>query len=204
MRGKLSGFSLNRDGTQNITVTVAAEFGETYDELHDAEIEIEIKKAHKLRSLEANRYAWVLIDQIAAKLHKRQSEVYREAIRDIGGVSRQATMKAAAVVPFREIWASYGLGNQVEIIDEDLEEGTCEVRIFHGSSTYDTAQMHSLLQNLIQTAEEQGIPTITPAEEARMLGKWDKKRGGQNHENTHTENQNDPDGGNAGNGQQQP
>lgn len=204
MRGRLSGFSLNRDGTQNITVTVAAEFGETYDELHDAEIEVEIKKAHKLRSLEANRYAWALIDQIAAKLHKKQSEVYREAIRDIGGVSRQATMKAAAVVPFREIWASYGLGNQVEIIDEDLEAGTCEVRIFHGSSTYDTAQMHSLLQNLIQTAEEQGIPTITPAEEARMLGKWDKKRGGQNNEKGNTESQDDPDGGNAGNGELQP
>ena len=176
MRGKLSGFSLNRDGTQNITVTVAAEFGEAYDELRDAEIEIEIKKAHKLRSLEANRYAWALIDQIAAKLHKRRSEVYREAIRDIGGVSRDATMIAEAVIPFREIWEKYGLGNQVEIVDEDLEDGTCEVRIFHGSSSYDSAQMHNLLQNLIQTAEEQGIPTITPKEEERMIGKWARKK----------------------------
>ena len=175
MRGRLSGYSLNRDGTQNITVTVAAEFGDAYDELRDAEIEVEIKKAHKLRSLEANRYAWALIDQIAAKLHKRRSEVYLEAVRDIGGVSRQAIMDADAVVPFREIWATYGLGNQVEIIDEDLDAGTCEIRIIYGSSTYDTAQMHSLLQNLIQTAEEQGIPTITPAEEERMLGKWDKR-----------------------------
>ena len=86
-------------------------------------------------------------------------------------------MKAEAVVPFREIWATYGLGNQVEIIDDDPETGECLIRIFHGSSTYDTAQMHSLLQNLIQTAEEQGIPTITPAEEERMLGKWGKRHG---------------------------
>ena len=179
MRGRLSGFSLNRDGTQNITVTVSAEFGDAYDELRDTEIEVEIKKAHKLRSLEANRYAWVLIDQIAEKCHKKRSEVYREAIRDIGGVSREATMKAEAVVPFREIWETYGLGNQLEIIDEDIEQGICEVRIFHGSSTYDTAQMHHLLENLIQTAEEQGIPTITPAEEERMLGKWGKRHGTQ-------------------------
>ena len=184
MRGRLSGFSLNRDGTQNITVTVAAEFGDTYDELRDAEIEVEIKKAHKLRSLEANKYAWALIDQIAAKLHKSRSEVYREAVRDIGGVSRQATMKAEAVVPFREIWAKYGLGNQVEIIDEDLEEGTCEIRIIHGNSSYDSAQMHSLLQNLIQTAEEQGIPTITPKEEEKMLGKWAIKKEGKQNEDT--------------------
>lgn len=202
MRGRLSGFSLNRDGTQNITVTTASDFSNAYDELNGVDIEIEIKKAHKHRSLEANRYAWVLIDQIAAKCHKKRSEVYRESIRDIGGVSRVATMEAAAVVPFREIWETYGLGNQVEIIDEDLENGTCEIRIFHGSSTYDSAQMHSLLQNLIQTAEEQGIPTITPAEEAKMLEKWAIKKEGKKHDNPESES-NDP-GGNPRNREREP
>ena len=67
MRGRLTGFSLNRDGTQNITVTVAADFGGMYDELKDADIEVEIKKAAHHRSLQANAYAWVLIDEIATR-----------------------------------------------------------------------------------------------------------------------------------------
>ena len=88
MEGRLTGFSLTPDGdAQNITVTVTADFRQSYDELKDAPVEIQIKKARKHRSLEANAYAWVLIDQIAAKQHLKKTEVYRKAVLDIGGVS---------------------------------------------------------------------------------------------------------------------
>ena len=176
MEGRLTGFSLTPDGDgQNITVTVTADFRQMYDELKDAPVEVEIKKAQKHRSMEANRYCWVLVDQIAARQHMKKSEVYRNAIRDIGGVSADMLMDAEAVVPFRKIWEKEGLGNQVEIVDEDLDTGECSVRVYFGSSTYDTAQMSALLDSLIQDAEALGIPTITPKEEERMLGKWARK-----------------------------
>ena len=175
MEGRLTGFSLNRDGSQNVTVTVSADFGPTYDELKDGAVEIEIKKAQKHRSMEANRYAWVLIDQIAAKTKLKASEVYRSAIRDIGGVSSTGYMKTEAVPVFREIWEHGHMGNQVEVIDED-GTGWSMIRIYHGSSTYNTLQMSLLLESLIQDAEALGIPTITPKEEERMLGKWAKKK----------------------------
>lgn len=175
MEGRLTGFSLNRDGSQNVTVTVSADFGPTYDELKDGAVEIEIQKAQKHRSMEANRYAWVLIDQIAAKTKLKASEVYRNAIRDIGGVSSTGYMKTEAVPVFREIWEHGHMGNQVEVLDED-ENGWSTIRIYHGSSTYNTVQMHALLQSLIQDAEALGIGTITPKEEERMLGKWAKKK----------------------------
>ena len=174
MEGRLTGFSLNRDGSQNVTVTVTADFGEMYDELKDGPVSVEIKKAQKHRSMEANRYAWVLIDQIAAKLHMKKSEVYRNAIRDIGGVSGSGYMKTDAVPVFRQIWEKQGLGNQVEVLDED-EDGWSSVRIYYGSSTFSVSQFSALLDSLIQDAEALGIPTITPKEEERMLGKWGKK-----------------------------
>ena len=176
MDGRLTGFSLNRDGSQNITVTVTADFGPMFDELKDTPVSVEIKKAQKHRSMEANRYAWVLIDQIAARQHVKTSEVYRNAIRDIGGVSTDMLMKADAVLPFREIWEKQGIGNQVEIIDEDLDAGVCSVRVYFGSSHFDVSQFSTLLDSLIQDAEALGIPTITPKEEERMLGKWAKKK----------------------------
>lgn len=176
MEGRLTGFSLNRDGSQNVTVTVTADFGPMYDELKDAPVSIEIKKAVKHRSMEANRYAWVLIDQIAARQHIKKSEVYRKAILDIGGVSNDSLMKTEAVPLFRQIWESYGLGNQVEIVDTEEETGWSTVRIYHGSSHYSVSQMSALLDSLIQDAEALGIPTITPKEEEKMLGKWAKKK----------------------------
>ena len=174
MEGRLTGFSLNRDGSQNVTVTVTADFGPMYDELKDHTVSVEIKKAVKHRSLEANRYAWVLIDKIAARTHIKASEVYRNAIRDIGGVSEDAFMKAEAVPVFRQIWEKGHMGNQVEVLDED-PFGWATVRIWYGSSTYNSAQMSALLDSLIQDAEALGIPTITPKEEEKMLGKWAKR-----------------------------
>ena len=174
MEGRLTGFSLNRDGSQNVTVTVTADFGPMYDELKDVPVSIEIKKAVKHRSMEANRYAWVLIDQIAAKLHLKKSEVYRNAIRDIGGVSRDMFMQTDAVPVFREIWEKQGLGNQVEVVDTE-ETGWTSIRVYFGSSSFDVSQFSAFLDSLIQDAEALGIPTITPKEEATMLGKWAKR-----------------------------
>jgi hypothetical protein len=175
MEGRLTGYTTNRDGTNNITVTVAADFGDMYDELSSVPVEITIKKAQKHRSMEANKFAWTLIDQIAARQHLKKSEVYRKAILDIGGVSKEMLMKADAVPLFTEIWEGKGLGNQVEIVDED-PMGWTSIRVYFGSSTYDSAQMSALLDSLIQEAEALGIPTITPKEEERMLGKWAKKK----------------------------
>ena len=62
--------------------------------------------------------------------------------------------------------------------------GWATVRVYYGSSTYDTAQMSALLDSLIQDAEALGIPTITPKEEERMLGKWAKKKEGEHAANT--------------------
>ena len=183
MRGRLTGYSLNRDGSQNVTVTVAADFGDTYDELKDAEIEIEIKKAANHRSLQANAYAWVLIDEIAKKTGIKKSEIYRAAIREIGGVSRWMMLQAEAVETFRKIWEKQGIGNQVEVVDVDENSGLCDLLIWFGSSTYDTRQMSALLDSLIQDAEALGIPTITPAEEEKMLSKWEKKKEGKHNDN---------------------
>ena len=193
MRGRLTGLSLSRDGMeQNITVTVAADFSETYDELKDYEVEVEIKKAAKHRSIEANAYCWTLIDQITRKLQVKEPKagwkketVYRNAIREIGGVSKEAYMMTDAVPVFRRIWEKQGLGNQVEVISDEPETGWCSVMIWFGSSTYDSQQMSQLINVLIQDAEALGIPTITPKEEEKMLQRWGRKMEGKHNGNDH-------------------
>ena len=50
--------------------------------------EYELVRRKPRRSLDANAYAWELIDKIAAATNLSKVEVYREAIRDIGGSVR--------------------------------------------------------------------------------------------------------------------
>ena len=68
MRGKLKDLTFGAHGEQYITVTVTQDFRSEYDALKGSDVDIQIKKFRKHRSLDANAYAWVLIDKLAAKL----------------------------------------------------------------------------------------------------------------------------------------
>lgn len=158
MIGKLRDMTLNRDGTQNITLTVQGDFRETFDSLSGKLLTIEIKPHRKRRSLDANRYAWELIDQIAARTHIDKVEVYREAIRAIGGVSDTICIPDEAVERVCTGWKHNGIGWTTETYKSKLK-GCTNVILYYGSSTYTTQQMALLIDHLIQDAEALGIPT---------------------------------------------
>ncbi len=65
MKGRLLDLAFGRDGKQRVTVELDEDFREGWDALHDGEVAVEIKKYRKRRSLDANAYAWVLIDRLA-------------------------------------------------------------------------------------------------------------------------------------------
>jgi len=172
--GELKNLTVNPDGTQNITVTVQSDFREAFDELREKPIEVEIKRFYKRRSLDANSKCWVMIDQLAEKLHKTKTEVYCEAIKDLGGVSVITLVKNEKVDALCDYWHKRGLGWLTEVTESDKPEYK-SVTLWAGSSVYNTYQMSSLIDILIQMCNEQGIPTMTEDEVQRVLSSWDKK-----------------------------
>ena len=174
MIGKLKDLLRLSGGEWLVSFTTRDDPGQMFDDLKDAAVNVEVKKASKHRSLSANNYAWVLIDQIAAVTGKKETEVYREAIREIGGVSDFYGMKEAAYESFCEIWTKDHLGRQVEIIPGSAKPGWINVRAWKGSSDFDSAQMARLINSLIQEAEQQGIPTVPDKEVERMVSRWGK------------------------------
>lgn len=142
-----------------------------FDALADKEVSIEIKQARKHRSLDANAYCWVLIDKIAEKTGLRKVEVYRQAIREIGGVSTTVCVMDKAVDRLREGWAKNGIGWQTDVMPSKVS-GCTNVILYYGSSAYDSKQMAQLIDSLIQDAESLGIPTITDEQADKLLGKW--------------------------------
>ena len=178
MIGHLRDLSRSRDGEWIVSFSTPEDIRELYDELAGKPVVVDLKKYSKRRSMEANRYCWVLVDQIAAKLNITKQEVYRQAIRDIGGVSDVVGVREKAVDAFRRSWEKNGLGWMTDILPSK-REGWSNVVVYYGSSCYDQTQMHRLITNLVQDAEALGIPTITPEEERRMLAQWGKKREGK-------------------------
>lgn len=131
----------------------------------------EIKKAKKRRSLDSNAYAWVLIDKIAAAVRLPKEEVYRNAIRGIGGVSDIVCVKNEAVASLRRNWTRNGVGWQVETMPSKIQ-GCTNVILYHGSSSYDQKQMSVFLEKLIEDAKALGIETMPPDKLEGLLNEW--------------------------------
>ena len=172
--GQLNGLTMNMDGSQNFTITTKSDVREMYDELYGKELVVDIKKYSKKRSLDANAYCWVIIDEIASKRHIDKSEVYRNAIREIGGVSDVVCVASEAVEHLCKGWEAHGEGWQTEAV-KSVIDGFMNVTLYYGSSVYDSGQMSALIDSLKQDAEALGIPTMTENESNRLLELWGKK-----------------------------
>lgn len=131
--------------------------------------EIELRKVKRRRSLDANAYAWVLIDKLAARLRTSKEDVYRNVIREIPGVSDIVCCKAKASKALMENWQSRGIGWQAEEMPSKLA-GCVNVVLYYGSSVYDKQQMTALIDELVRECREQRIETLSPAELARLEG----------------------------------
>ena len=131
-----------------------------------------LAKAKKKRSLDANAYAWVLIDKIAEVMRLGKVEVYRNAIRDVGGTSEIFCMQEKAVNTFRRCWEGNGVGWQTETMPSKLP-GCVNVIGYYGSSAYDTKQMSVLIDHLVQDAKALGIETMPPDRLNSLLEAWD-------------------------------
>lgn len=175
MIGKLKDLLRLSGGEWLVSFTTRDDPGQIFDDLKEQAVKVEIKKASKHRSLSANAFAWVLIDQIAEKTRLPQTEVYRNAIREIGGVSDFYGMKEEAYPAFCELWTAGHQGRQVEIIPGSTKPGWINVRAYKGSSDFDSRQMARLIDSLIQDAEQLGIPTMPDKEVERMVGAWRAK-----------------------------
>ena len=174
MIGQLRDLTLNRDGTQNITVTVRADFREEFDRLKDQELNVEIKRYRRKRSLDANAMCWALCSDIGRAMSPPlpKEEVYRRAIRDVGEYV-PLPIREDAVETFTERWAHNGTGWFTDIIGSSKLEGYKLVFAYYGSSTYDTKQMSVLLDHLVDDAQQIGITIpLGKAELERLKGEW--------------------------------
>lgn len=134
--------------------------------------EYELKRTRKKRSLDANAYCWELCTQIANAVNIAKEDVYRRNIREVGEYT-PLPIKAEAVEDFKRIWSGKGVGWFVDVIDDSKIDGYKLIFAYHGSSTYDTAQMSRLIDSLIQDAKAVGIETLSEREKSLLLGAWE-------------------------------
>jgi hypothetical protein len=170
MIGKLKESLPLSGGEWLVSFTTRDNPGQMFDDLKGEPVKVEIKKASKAKSRDANAYCWVIIDKIAEKTGISRAEVYRHAIKEIGGVSTTVCVQDKAVARLREGWEKNGIGWQTDTLKSRID-GCTNVILYYGSSVYDSQQMSRLIDSLVQEAEGFGIPTY-PEETERMKRQW--------------------------------
>lgn len=133
--------------------------------------EYEIKKTRKKRSLDANAYAWRLINDISLATRISPEEVYRNALLDIPTLYYIALIPDEYTDAAMTDWQRGHIGRKAE--REPAYTGYWNVFFHMGSSDFDTRQMSMLIDNLIQDCRALGIETRPADEINAMLEAWD-------------------------------
>jgi len=144
---------------------------EEAEKLQGNKLIIDIKKWFKKRSKNANNYLWALIEKLSEKLNISRKETYRKHIYE-AGTYQELSMEEEAMERFQKIWEEKGIGWFSEKTVN--EYGEIVLRVYFGSSTYDTKEMTRLLDSVIQDCQSQNIETKTEAEIGNMLESWGK------------------------------
>ena len=176
MTGKLRDLTVNRDGTQNVTVTVTSDFTRTFDSLYGKEVTVEIKKASKGRSRDANAFCWALCSDIGNALTPPEDKevIYRRAIKAVG-VYVDKVLPMWDVETVRRRWESHGTGWIFEVVD-DAGAGRKLCNLYFGSSTYTVDEMRILLDWLTDQCRQMELPIpLSKKDEEDLLERWGKR-----------------------------
>lgn len=142
--------------------------------LKDLDLDIKVDKHRKKRSLDANKYFWLLCTKLSDVLNTPKEDIYRSYIKAVGDYT-PLPIKEKAVEEFKRKWGSKGEGWFAEVIDDSKLPGYKLVFAYYGSSTYDTKRMSRIIDMAVQDCKDQGIETLTPDQLKEMMSAWERK-----------------------------
>lgn len=121
----------------------------------------------KRRSLNANAYAWAIITQIADVLRSSKEEIYLQMLKRYGPSSVVSIVEDAAEIFKKSVKYCEEFGQSV-LNDKNF----VHIKVFMGSSEFDTKQMSIFIDGIVNEATELKIPTMTPSEIEKLKNSW--------------------------------
>ena len=150
--------------------TASREAMERCAELAGEDLEVEVGKKRKKRSLDANAYAWVLMQKIAEATHSDKWTVYLEMLKRYSRAFTFVIVKPSALDRAVELFRTCVDLGEVKV---NGAEGH-QLQVYFGSSQFDTKEMSVLLDGIVSECRELGIETMTPNELERLKEGWGK------------------------------
>ena len=131
----------------------------------DRDKTFEVKEYRQKRSLNANSYAWALINEMSNVLRTSKDEVYLEMLKRYGQSQVISVLSDIDISKFIKYFEPIGTAH---LQGKDFTHYRC----FIGSSEYDSREMAILIDGIISEAEQLGIETLPRTAIERMKQQW--------------------------------
>lgn len=133
----------------------------------DREKTFEVKEYRQKRSLNANSYAWVLINEMANVLRTSKDEVYQEMLKRYGQNEIISVLSDIDISRFVKYYEEIGKGH---VEGKEFTHYRCYI----GSSEYNSREMAILIDGIVSEAEALGIDTLPTTAIERMKALWNQ------------------------------
>lgn len=177
MRGKLKELSFGRNGENLLTISTRESCKKLWEDLGDKEITFSVKKRADPRSLNANNYAWALIEKLASALKADKDAIYEEMLRRYGtgeSYTDAAGNECKVLFSLREGVPPSLVARHYAEIGNGFVDGKkfIHYRAIKGTSEYSTKEMSVFIDGVISECQDAGIETDTPEQIARYKEAW--------------------------------
>ncbi|MEI6821029.1 MAG: hypothetical protein WCL51_03780 [Bacteroidota bacterium] len=131
------------------------------------ETDLQIALTKKKRSLDSNGYLWSLINELANVMRTSKDECYLEMLKRYGQ-SSMVSIISEAVEMFTRSIKYYELHGATELKGKQFQH----IKVYVGSSEFDSREMAILLDGVISECQSLGIETMPPDEILRLKANW--------------------------------
>lgn len=134
------------------------------------QLAIDVVEWREKRSKDANAYFHALVDKIAKKLGQSLDDVKKRMVCDYGAVACIARIPASANLD--------NIYKYTKMIGESkgTKEPCNDWYIFKPTHTLDTKEMATLIDGVVQEAQQLDIETKTPQQIAELVSLWGQEQ----------------------------
>lgn len=168
VKGKINNIQFNINGEAILLLDIYEKntLIREYENLKNVELcEIEIKKYRQKRSLNANSYLWVLINELGNVLNTSKEEVYLLMLKRYGQSEIVSVLSHINVYGF---FKYYEVAGTTMLNNKEFTH----YKVYKGSSEFDTREMSILIDGVVSECQALGISTMTPDELELLKSSW--------------------------------
>ena len=167
--GKLKSVSKNWISRKwEVTFEINEDITASIDKIRDKLLNLTAKIHREKRSLDANAYAWVLMQKIAEAIHTDKWSVYLMMLERYSPVFTHIIVRPEAVERVKGEWRTVKVLGPIQVNGSSGIQLQC----YFGSSTFDSKEMASFIDGIVSECKEMGIETLPPDEIERMRREW--------------------------------